>query len=219
MKQQSRLPKNVSLLQIGIKFLFLNLIQGWPKQDLVHKIWQYGCHLVAKFPRGSTIPEHEKEFLWRYSFSAAEKNLFLQGGQGEAGSCSKQVLRILKALNDDLQLQPLTSYHLKTMLFYECEANPHHSRWSSNCLGKRFLGILQRLETCLSQRYCPHYFMRRCNLFERFPQQRCIELALKIHLVRIHTERVLSLLINFTRTEVAFLKFLFPSEQCLFFLF
>lgn len=170
--------------------------RGWPKQDLVDEIWQDGCHLVAKFPRGNTVPQHEKEFLWRYSFSAAEKNLFLKGGQGEAGSCSKQLLRILKALNDDLQLQPLTSYHLKTMLFYECEANPDHRSWRFNCLGKRFLGILQRLETCLSQRVCPHYFMSGCNLFERFPQQRCIELALKIHLVRIDPERVLSLLIN-----------------------
>ncbi|XP_074639718.1 cyclic GMP-AMP synthase-like receptor 1 [Acropora palmata] len=165
--------------------------RGWPKQDLVDEIWQDGCHLVAKFPRGITVPEHEKEFLWRYSFSGAEKKLFLKGGQGEAGSCSKQVLRILKALKDELQLHPLTSYHLKTIFFYECEQNPHHN-WSFNCLGERFMDLLQRLQDCLSIRSCPHYFISKLNLFETFSEQRCRELTGKIQLIQIDPCRALS---------------------------
>lgn len=179
-----------------VKFLFFLLIEGWPPQNVVREIRKDGCHLVAKVPKGSTVPEGEKQFLWMYSFSGAEKTLFLKGGQGEASSCSKQVLRIFKALKEQLELHPLTSYHLKTMLFYECEENPHHSHWSFNRLGERFLGLLQRLETCLSQRHCPHYFIRELNLFEMFSPQKCVELTRIIQIFQSNPERALSCLIE-----------------------
>ena len=173
-------------------YVVFSLIQGWPNQKLVREIWKDGCHLVAKVPKGSTVPEGEKQFLWRFSFSGAEKTLFHKGGQGEASSCRKRVLRILKALKEQLELHPLTSYHLKTMLFYECEENPHHSHWSFDCLGERFMGLLLRLETCLSQRHCPHYFIRELNLFEMFSPQKCVELTGIIQTIRINPQRVLS---------------------------
>ena len=174
----------------------LSLHLGWPTQSLVQEICRDGCHLVAKQPKGGNVPEHEKGFLWRYSFSAAEKNLFLRGGHGEASSCRKQVLRILKALKDDLNLEPLKSYHLKTMLFYECEENPHPSQWSSICLSDRFLGLLRRLENCLLQSKCPHYFIQNLNLFERFNRQKCSELAKRVQKVISQPEQVLINLIQ-----------------------
>ena len=152
--------------------------------------------MVAKQPKGQNPPEHEKGFLWRYSFSAAEKKLFLQGSHGEAGSCRKQVLRILKALKDELHLQPLKSYHLKTILFYECEANPQSQQWSSNCLGERFLGLLYRLENCLRQKSCPHYFIRDFNLFEPLDRQKCLELAGRVERIRSQPKQVLDSLLN-----------------------
>ena len=150
-----------------------------------------GCHLVAKQPKGQNLAEHEKGFLWRYSFSAAEKNLFLRGSYGEASSCRKQVLRILKALKDELHLQPLKSYHLKTILFYECEAKPQSKQWSSDCLGERFLGFLHRLENCLQQKSCPHYFIRDFNLFEPLNRQKCLELAGRVRRIRSQPEQEL----------------------------
>lgn len=172
------------------------MIQGWPNKNLVHEICSDGCHLVPKPPKGSSVPAHEKEFLWRYSFSSGEKKLFLKGGHGEASSCRKQVLRILKVLNEELHLHPLKSYHLKTMLFFECEANPDHNQWSFNSLGERFLGLLQRLENCLRERNCPHFFMREFNVFEVFPQQRCAELCGKIQDLLRNPEAKLSRLLR-----------------------
>ncbi|XP_068762759.1 cyclic GMP-AMP synthase-like receptor 1 isoform X2 [Montipora capricornis] len=169
--------------------------RGWPNQNLVREIWHDGCHLVAKQPKGSNVPEHEKGFLWRYSFSEAEKKLFLRGGHGEASSCRKQVLRILKALKEGLDLHPLKSYHLKTMLLYECEEKPHPSSWSFDHLGDRFMGLLQRLLDCLRQKNCPHYFMREFNLFETFPRQRCTELITRIQGIKQNPERVLNTII------------------------
>lgn len=152
--------------------------------------------MVAKQPKGQNLPEHEKGFLWRYSFSAAEKKLFLRGSHGQASSCRKQVLRILKALKDELHLQPLKSYHLKTILFYECEAKPQSQQWSTNCLGERFLGLLHRLENCLQQKSCPHYFIRDFNLFEPLDCQKCLELAGRVRRIRSQPEQELVRLLN-----------------------
>lgn len=165
---------------------------GWPKRDLVRTIWQGGCHLVAKQPKGTIVSEREKGFFWRYSFSEAEKKLFLRGDDGEASSCRQKVLRILKALKEELNLHPLKSYHLKTMLLYECEANPNPSNWKDSCLGERFMGLLQRLEKCLRQKKCPHYFIKEFNLLEMFPEQRCSELVRKIKEIRENPERALT---------------------------
>lgn len=180
----------------------LDLYLGWPNHSLVQDIRRDGCHLVAKQPKGQTLPEHEKGFLWRYSFSAAEKKLFLQGSSGEASSCQKQVLRILKALKDELHLQPLKSYHLKTILFYECEENPRPQQWSSKyCLGERFLGLLQRLENCLQQKSCPHYFIKNFNLFEPLDHQKCLELAGRVGKFRSQPEQMLVRLLQKTGME------------------
>lgn len=102
------------------------------------------------------------------------------------------MLRILKALKEELNLHPLKSYHLKTMLLYECEANPNPSNWKDSCLGERFMGLLQRLEKCLRQKKCPHYFIKEFNLLEMFPEQRCSELVRKIKEIRENPERALT---------------------------
>lgn len=153
---------------------------GWPNQQLVEDICQDGCHIVAKHPKGDSVPEEEKKILWRYSFTEAEKKLFLHGGHGEASSCQKQVLRIVKALNEELNLEPLNSYHFKTVLFYECEANPRPSQWSSDRLSERFKGLLIRLCRCLLQANCPHYFIHNLNLFEAFTHQTRLDLARRL---------------------------------------
>ena len=173
----------------------LTLHLGWPSQSLVRMIYQNGCHLVTKPPKGHSVPEREKEFLWRYSFSASIKQLFREGGHGEQSSCRKQVFRILKALREELHLQPLKSYHLKTILLYECEANPLPNQWSYTCLGDRFLGLLDRLEKCLLTKKCPHYIMKEVNLFELFDRQKCSELAKRIGELKSQPEKELRKLI------------------------
>ena len=145
-------------------------------------------------PKGSSVRAHEEEnkFLWRYSFSSGEKKLLLKGAHGQASSCRKQVLRILKVLNEELGWQPLKSYHLKTMLFYECEEHPNPGKWDAGCLGERFIGLLRRLEKCLKQRNCPHYFMRDFNVFEGFNEQQFDVLCGKIQNILKNPETVLN---------------------------
>ena len=165
-------------------------------------IYRGGCHLVAKQPKGQKVAEHEKGFFWRYSFSAAEKKLFLwESNDEEISSCRKQVLRILKALKDELHLEPLKSYHLKTILFFECEAKPQSRQWSSDCLAERFLDLLRRLENCLRQKSCPHYFIRDFDLFEPLEPQKCAELAGTVKMIRSQAVQVLDRLLTCSTLE------------------
>ena len=194
---EAKLERNIFLCNHScFELIIMTLHLGWPNLELVREICQDGCHLVAKQPKGGNIPDREKGFLWRFSFSAAEKKLFLRGGHGEASSCRKQVLRILKALKEELNLHPLKSYHLKTILLYECEANPRPRQWSSDRLSERFIGLLQRLENCLLQSNCPHFFIKHFNLFEMFPPQRCSELVRNVQQIRQKPKQVLTKLIQ-----------------------
>ena len=184
------------VLSVTVVVIFLLGNLGWPNSLLLQEIRDGGCHLVAKQPKGDNVPEDENGIFWRFSFSAAEKMLFLLGDHGEASSCRKQVLRILKALREELHLHPLTSYHLKTILLHECEAYPHPNQWSYDSLSERFLSFLQRLEDCLRQFNCPHYFITHLNLFEFFGRQKCDELAKKVKEIKLHPEEVLINLIK-----------------------
>ena len=118
--------------------------------------------------------------MWRYSFSGAETTLL--DSCVEPSSCCKQVFRMLKDLKKTLQLEPLSSYHLKTILLYECEANPHPYQWSWSSLRERFISLLCRLENCLFSFNCPHYFIPSLNLLQSFQLQMCRYLAAKIRL-------------------------------------
>ena len=77
------------------------------------------------------------------------------------------------------------------MSFHECQANPHSLQWSSDRLSERFIGLLERLENCLRQVHCPHYFIQDINLFELLPHERCAKLAGKVQQIRVNLEQVL----------------------------
>ena len=78
---------------------------------------------------------------WRLSFSLEEKELF--DGMDRDNGCRKKVLRILKVVrNREAGLTKLTSYHLKTALFYEMK---EVNNWRQSELGPRLIGVLRRL--------------------------------------------------------------------------
>lgn len=78
-------------------------------------------------------------------------------------------MSILKTLRDrhlDLPGNPVTSYHLKTLLLYECEKHPREMEWEENCIADRINGIFLQLISCLQCRRCPHYFLPNMDLFK-----------------------------------------------------
>lgn len=84
------------------------------------------------------------------------------------GASRRRCLSILRTLRDrhlDLPGNPVTSYHLKTLLLQECDKHPRESEWEDNCLADRINGIFMQLISHLQCRRCPHYFLPNMDLF------------------------------------------------------
>jgi len=99
---------------------------------------------------------------WVMSFVDVENRLMY-------GGCRKRCLTILKTLRDrhlDLPGNPITNYHVKTLLLYECEKHPRDAEWEETGIADRINGILLQLISCLQCRRCPHYFIPHLDLFK-----------------------------------------------------
>ncbi|XP_077988214.1 protein mab-21-like 3 [Glandiceps talaboti] len=129
----------------------------WPPRDKVEEVIAIGADSV---PKGN--------LYWLTSFGRCEMALY--DGMDRDGGCRKQCLKILKKLREDhwcrLTNPALTSYHLKTLLLWECERYPYPSDWSPDKLGERIMALVQQLKTWIQSRRCPHYFIESINLFE-----------------------------------------------------
>ena len=143
-------------------------LSGWPSLEPIQDFIASGFHLVAK---AASSYETANGSSWRLSFSEVEKKLFKWSAN--AYSCLNEVLRSLKTIIKANNWYPLTSYHMKTILFYECEAKPHPFLWGFDQLSNRLIDCLLRLEHCLRTGFCPNYFMSVINQFESFsPDER-----------------------------------------------
>ena len=97
------------------------------------------------------------EIAWRVSFYVAEKNKIRTLGDG----CRIQLLRILTELRDNEEaLSSITSYHLKTLLFYVCDEKPEAKDWDTHHMDERFLELLRKLREFILCKSMPHYFMK-----------------------------------------------------------
>ncbi|XP_043268549.1 protein mab-21-like [Venturia canescens] len=136
---------------------------SWPQPNLIAAVKTEGFDLlsmesVALQGKRSTMEGD----AWLISFTGAETRL-LQGG------CRQMCLGILKTLRDrhlDLPGNPVTSYHMKTLLLYECEKHPTEAEWDEACLADRINGIFLQLISSLQCRRCPHYFLPNLDLFK-----------------------------------------------------
>lgn len=85
---------------------------GWPTQEIAKRAMACGVNVIAKHP-----------LYWAISFSESEKVLL--EGIDKNGTCRKKSARILKRIREQFLcrgIKPvLTSYHLKNILFWECE--------------------------------------------------------------------------------------------------
>lgn len=95
-----------------------------------------------------------------------------------AFSLSKTCLRLLKRLIEGLkerypeELEPLCSYHGKTVFFHALSRRGDDSQWNVGDLSKCFLFLLDTFEGYAQSGYLPHFFVPSCNLFAppAFPQ-------------------------------------------------
>ncbi|XP_071150311.1 uncharacterized protein [Mytilus edulis] len=140
----------------------------WPTNFVIDMIMKNGCLLVPIGPK--TLSNNE--FLWRISFSVAEKILvhsfnFTQflcyGLLKDVCYILKLTLKCIVNTNSEVK-ELLCSYFLKTALFWVSEESdidtfqlPKLYNCFSLCLDK----LMSWVNTC----YCPNYFIPEHNMF------------------------------------------------------
>lgn len=135
----------------------------WPHPNLVAEVKTEGFDLLSKESVAMQGKQSAMEGdAWVMSFNDVEGRLLY-------GGCRRKCLSILKTLRDrhlELPGNPVTNYHIQTLVLYECEKHPQDAEWDDTCLGDRINGILLQLISCLQCRRCPHYFLPHLDLFK-----------------------------------------------------
>ena len=127
---------------------------GWPSKQLNQGVIADGCHVVPMSHCKSRNPDIE----WRYSFSVAERTL----AQSLTDS-QRQCFILLKTvvMHELSHSNVLTSYHMKTVFFWQCEKIPV-SEWSTETgLAASLLWLLDELVYCVATHCLPHYLSQR----------------------------------------------------------
>ncbi|XP_063412098.1 uncharacterized protein LOC134694919 [Mytilus trossulus] len=132
----------------------------WPTKFVIDMIMKNGCLLVPIGPKTS-----DNEYLWRISFSVAEKLLVhsFNFTQFLCYGLLKLTLKYIVNTNSEVK-ELLCSYFLKTALFWVSEESnidtfqlPKFYNCFSLCLDK----LMSWVNTC----YCPNYFIPEHNMF------------------------------------------------------
>ncbi|CAG2205567.1 unnamed protein product [Mytilus edulis] len=129
----------------------------WPSWAKIEEIKADGIHEVAKDP-----------FYWSLSFVMCEKKLL--DGIDSNGTCRKKSQRIMKKLRESWcpkgTKQVITSYHLKNILFWECENRPSDAEWTNEQLSVRIESMCYLLIQHIQRGNLPLYFHTGVNLLE-----------------------------------------------------
>jgi hypothetical protein len=128
----------------------------WPSGSKIDQIKDTGIHTVATDP-----------FYWKLSFVSCEKELLKEIDVN--GTCRKKTQRIMKKLKESWcpkgMKQELTSYHLKNILFWECENHPYDYEWTHDQLTTRISSMCYLLVSYIQRGTLPLYFHKEVNLF------------------------------------------------------
>jgi hypothetical protein len=128
----------------------------WPSGSKIDQIKATGIHEVATDP-----------FYWKLSFVSCEKELLKEIDINK--TCRKKTQRIMKKLKESWcpkgMKQELTSYHLKNILFWECENHPYDYDWQHDQLATRIVSMCYLLVSYIQRGTLPLYFHTGVNLF------------------------------------------------------
>lgn len=131
----------------------------WPSNDVEKELVRMSAHLVAKSI--DSIPHS-----WRLSTSRAE--LILADYIIETQPLVRKCWLVLKAILKAHLSQPkfITSYNLKTILFYTMAHVPP-GYWTEENLPELLLAVIDAISIGLATRAFPHYFLPSVNLLSQ----------------------------------------------------
>jgi len=142
----------------------------WPDSTTVDRVVSDGCDLVFVAHRQCRQHEWMNTHQLRLSFSRAE--IVLINSWMPLQQIVYHLLRVflktagLTESTNNSGSGTLSNYHIKTLMLWACELNPT-SWWTDNYSFTAICAeLLHILSQWLNQRYCPHYFITECNLFD-----------------------------------------------------
>ena len=148
----------------------------WPEPGEVSRISQNGAHIVPKRSEKGNI-----DLDWRISFSHAETSLsYLPLTYWYVITPWRILKNLLQTMNLETRPKLISSYMLKTLLFYSMERVPVDHWFSTDNLIKSVLGVMDELIKCLALQKCPHFFIPEINLFHEIGSDFYPTLALNI---------------------------------------
>ena len=130
----------------------------WPNRDLVDKISRQDCHAVAV---GDPTSEF-RSLEWRVSFLLGERELVWNFNDTQI-QCYIILKNLLKKCIDPILPDQLSSYHMKTLMFWLIEEEGL-ARWTDENLLLCIQDCLSRLARCIEKGSLQHYFHRTRNL-------------------------------------------------------
>ena len=131
---------------------------NWPVPQLVNKISKQDCHAVAVGDPTSPFCSQE----WRISFLLGERELVWNFNDTQIQTYI--ILKmLLKKYIEPLAPDQLSSYHLKTVMFWLIEEEGN-SRWFEENLLICVSDCLDKLQHCIEEGNIEHYFHRKRNL-------------------------------------------------------
>ena len=134
---------------------------GWPKQDDVLSITNFGFHLVAVgHPHSET-----KLMEWRISFSIAERILVWSFNhiQIQCYAFMKIILKLFIKARCNPENQILCSYFIKTFLFWKYETTDVNF-WREDNFRECMKYLLLEFSKCIRDGMLRHYFIPEFNL-------------------------------------------------------
>ena len=136
----------------------------WPSNDMIQRCKELGCLFV---PKGHPFSD-EQYLQWRTSLSFQERFLVTQFNSVQL-KCYV-LLKILKKERVDCHMKDvLSSYHLKTCMFYMIENTPTDFWRPENLLNCCF-GCLKTVLLCVEKGNLPNYFIPAENMLDRMPR-------------------------------------------------
>ncbi|KAK3732853.1 hypothetical protein QZH41_012357, partial [Actinostola sp. cb2023] len=146
---------------------------GWPSRELIDQVFQGGCHLVPKYDpsggndaatsEGAACSDATPKTQWRYSFSLAEKVL-MKSITDDQKMCYL-IFKYLFARFVKLE-SVITTYTAKTLFLWELETVPA-DQWCFSMIGDRVKNLVEKLRSCVENKYCQHYFIDGCNTLQQ----------------------------------------------------
>ncbi|XP_069121183.1 uncharacterized protein [Argopecten irradians] len=133
---------------------------NWPPSWVIEATKRYGCFVV-----GVGHPNSDTQAIeWRLSLSKTEY-LLTKSFNHVQMKCYVLMKLVMKWIMQPQVKEPLTSYHVKTVMFWMSEEQERQF-WRPENLAVCFRSSLMKLKMFVENKRCPNYFITDVNLLE-----------------------------------------------------